>query len=56
MRLYPLFFLMILMCLGHTATRAQQIDSMMNVYAESFPKEKIHLHFDKSAYNKEETI
>lgn len=34
----------------------QKIDSMMNVYAESFPKEKIHLHFDKSAYNKEETI
>ena len=34
----------------------QQIDSLMNVYAESFPKEKFHLHFDKSAYNKEETI
>jgi hypothetical protein len=34
----------------------QQIDSLMNVYAESFPKEKIHVHFDKSAYNKEETI
>ena len=35
---------------------AQQIDSLMNVYAEWSPKEKFHLHFDKSAYNKEETI
>jgi len=35
---------------------AQQIDSMMSVYEERFPTEKIHLHFDKSVYNKEETI
>ena len=35
---------------------AQQIDSLMTVYAEWSPKEKFHLHFDKSAYNKEETI
>lgn len=34
----------------------QQIDSMMTVYADSLPVEKIHVHFDKSAYNKEETI
>lgn len=34
----------------------QQIDSMMGVYAERFPTEKIHIHFDKSVYNKEETI
>lgn len=35
---------------------SQQIDSMMLVYAEQFPTEKIHIHFDKSIYNKEETI
>lgn len=35
---------------------SQQIDSMMSVYAEQFPTEKIHIHFDKSIYNKEETI
>ena len=34
----------------------QGIDSMINVYAEQFPKEKIHVHFDKTIYNKEETI
>ncbi len=35
---------------------AQQIDSMMSVYAEGFPKERVHVHFDKNIYNKEETI
>lgn len=34
----------------------QAIDSMINVYADQFPKEKIHVHFDKTIYNKEETI
>lgn len=34
----------------------QHIDSMMSVYAEQYPTEKIHIHFDKSIYNKEETI
>jgi hypothetical protein len=29
---------------------------MMNTYADSLPVERIHVHFDKSAYNKEETI
>ena len=29
---------------------------MMSIYAEQFPTEKIHVHFDKSIYNKEETI
>lgn len=37
-------------------SQAQQIDSMMAVYAEQFPTEKMHIHFDKSMYNKEETI
>ncbi len=35
---------------------AQQVDSVMAIYDEQFPKEKIHIHFDKSTYNKEETI
>jgi hypothetical protein len=29
---------------------------MMNVYAERFPQEKIHIHFDKNVYNPGETI
>ena len=35
---------------------AQQIDSVMAAYQEQFPKEKIHIHFDRSIYNKSETI
>jgi len=35
---------------------SQQIDSMMGVYAERSPREKIHVHFDRDIYNIEETI
>ncbi len=35
---------------------AQQIDSMMAVYADRYPTEKMHIQFDKNLYNKEETI
>ena len=35
---------------------AQQIDSMMGVYADRAAPEKIHIHFDKSIYNKAETV
>jgi hypothetical protein len=33
-----------------------QVDSMINLYGEYFPQEKIHVHFDKPAYNTGETI
>jgi hypothetical protein len=36
--------------------RAQKIDSMMNVYAEAYPQEKVYVHFDKKIYNPGETI
>ena len=32
------------------------IDSMMKVYAEKFPQEKLYLQFDKKAYNPGERI
>ena len=35
---------------------SQQIDSVMSIYDEQFPNEKMHIHFDKLTYNKEETI
>ena len=35
---------------------AQQIDSVLNIYADSLRQEKVHLHFDRSTYNKDETI
>ncbi len=45
-----------LMTFGICRLSAQQIDSMMGLYAENFQQEKIHIHFDKSIYNKGETI
>jgi len=35
---------------------AQQIDSMMKVYADRFPQEKVYMQFDKKAYNPGERI
>ncbi|MES2330663.1 MAG: hypothetical protein V4539_13755 [Bacteroidota bacterium] len=35
---------------------AQQVDSMMSVYADRSAPEKIHIHFDKTIYNKGETV
>jgi hypothetical protein len=35
---------------------AQVIDSMMKVYAEKYPQEKLYLQFDKKAYNPGERI
>jgi hypothetical protein len=36
--------------------RAQNLDSMMNIYASRYPQEKIHVQFDKKIYNSGETI
>jgi len=35
---------------------SQRLDSVMNIYASQYAQEKIHIHFDKSAYNKGDTI
>jgi hypothetical protein len=51
---YLLFFLAAC-CLAQTA-KTQVIDSMLAVYADQYPVEKMHIHFDKAMYNKEETI
>jgi hypothetical protein len=56
MRLRLFLLCVLFVSAGNFSGFGQQIDSMMNVYAEFFPKEKIHLHFDKTIYNKEETI
>ena len=41
---------------GISTAKAQVLDSMMNVYALGFPKEKMHIHFDKQIYNPDESI
>ncbi|MDR3714940.1 MAG: hypothetical protein P4L51_19175 [Puia sp.] len=37
-------------------SQAQKIDSMMNIYANGYPQEKIHIHFDKTIYTPGSTI
>ena len=52
-----------ILCLGLLLTtlfikngKAQVFDSLLNVYEEQFPLEKIHIHFDRTMYNTGETI
>jgi hypothetical protein len=37
-------------------TQAQIYDSVLNVYEEQYPHEKIHIHFDRTLYNPGETL
>ena len=37
-------------------SKAQVFDSLMSIYEEDFPHEKIHIHFDRTMYNTGETI
>ncbi len=56
MNIYRLIFPVALVFLFPVFLHAQKIDSMMRVYAERFPQEKVYVHFDKSVYNPGETI
>ena len=49
--------LLALSCILYTfSVKAQELDSMLLKSSENFQQEKIHLHFDRSIYNKGETI
>ncbi|WP_207495427.1 MG2 domain-containing protein [Aridibaculum aurantiacum] len=39
-----------------TFLRAQSVDSMMQVYADQYPYQKVHVQFDKSVYRAGETV
>jgi hypothetical protein len=45
-----------IMCFIPAAIQAQKLDSMMQIYSERFPQEKLYLQFDKNAYNPGERI
>ena len=49
-------FVLFVMTFVTQKTQAQVYDSVMNIYAEKFPHEKIHIHFDRTMYNTGETI
>jgi hypothetical protein len=48
--------LLALLLIGYVAAYSQMVDSMMKVYAEQFPQQKVHVHFDKDIYRAGETI
>jgi len=50
------FFVMLVLTFAIHQANAQVYDSVMNVYEEKFPREKIHIHFDRTIYNTGETI
>ena len=45
------FFVSLLLYFSPLFSSGQMIDSMMKVYAEKYPQEKLYLQFDKKAYN-----
>lgn len=53
------FYLFLIFTLVSNVSVAQQkvsVDSMINLYGQYFPQEKMHLHMDKPMYNAGETI
>ena len=48
LRFFILFFLIFFI----EKANAQVIDSVLNIYEEQFPHEKVHIHFDRTIYNK----
>ena len=53
---YRFAFLIALIFICPLLTRAQKLDSMMNIYANNFPQEKVYVHFDKKIYSPGESI
>jgi hypothetical protein len=48
--------LLIAFILSPFLTYAQQLDSIMNIYANNYPQEKVYVQFDKKIYSPGETI
>ena len=48
--------LFIFQILGHSSSKAQATDTLLNFLGNNFPQEKIHLHLDKQLYNPRDTI
>lgn len=50
------FFLLLFLGVQHKAGAQQLFDSLLNISANNYPQEKIHIHFDKTLYNPGETV
>lgn len=53
---YIMYHFIFLFTLVSVQGKAQSIESSINAYGADFPKEKIHIHFDKESYLPGETI
>ena len=49
-------FVLLLMTFYAEKAQAQIYDSVINLYEQQLPLEKMHIHFDRTMYNKGETI
>jgi len=56
MKYFKVFILGLILMGSNQEVSGQAIDSMMSVYADAFPKEKIHIHFDRPRYNTGDTL
>ncbi|HEX8332976.1 MAG TPA: hypothetical protein VF622_10150 [Segetibacter sp.] len=52
----PTSFIILILFVISSSLYAQRVDSMMSVYAEKFPQQKVYVHFDKSVYRAGESI
>ncbi len=55
-QMYTYFIFCTVLLSSFTGLHAQNIDSLLNVFKQADPQEKIYIHFDKNYYNPGETI
>ncbi|MEP7279844.1 MAG: hypothetical protein ABI813_14435 [Bacteroidota bacterium] len=55
-QMYTYFILCVVLLTGFIRADAQNIDSLLGVFKQADPQEKIYVHFDKNFYNPGETI
>lgn len=55
-QMYNSFIFCAVLLNSFTALHAQNIDSLLNIFKQADPQEKIYIHFDKNYYNPGETI
>lgn len=56
MKKYFLLFVTTIVAWNFAFSQAEKIDSVLNLYSQNYQQEKTYLQFDKSVYNKGETI
>src|SRR5450432_2450472 len=55
-QMYTYFIFCVVLLSSFLSTRAQNIDSLLGIFKQADPQEKIYIHFDKNYYNPGETI